>query len=56
MSNAFQVATLIGQHFEKGLLNEHKPGYEYISKVLKHNGIYYYNNFGLQLKAKKNVY
>lgn len=54
MSNAFQVATLVGQHFEKGLLNEHKLGYEYISKVLKDKGICY-NRFGLQLEVK-NVY
>lgn len=41
MSNAFQVAYLIGEHFEKGLLSEQKPGYEYISKILKDKGIYF---------------
>ncbi|KAF0732751.1 Uncharacterized protein FWK35_00028693 [Aphis craccivora] len=39
MSNAFQAASLIGQHFDKGLLNERKPGYNYISKVLEDKGI-----------------
>lgn len=39
MSNAFQTATLIGQHFDEGLLGERKPGYDYISKVLKDKGI-----------------
>jgi len=38
MSNAFQVASLIGQHYESGLLNDQKPGYDYISKVLKEKG------------------
>lgn len=41
MSNAFQVASLISEHFEKGLLKEHKPGYAYISKILKDKGIYF---------------
>lgn len=44
MSNAFQVATLIGKHFENGLLNEQKPGYNYISKILREKGIYH-NSF-----------
>lgn len=39
MSNAFQAASLIGQHFDKGLLDERKPGYSYISKVLEDKGI-----------------
>ncbi|XP_025191527.1 NADPH:adrenodoxin oxidoreductase, mitochondrial [Melanaphis sacchari] len=39
MSNAFQAASLIGQHFDKGLLSEQKAGYNYISKVLKDKGI-----------------
>lgn len=34
------MASLIGEHFEKGLLNEQKPGYDYISKVLNDQGIY----------------
>jgi len=42
MSNAFQAASLIGQHFDKGLLNERKPGYNYISKVLEDKGIYHH--------------
>ncbi len=40
MSNAFQAASLIGQHFDKGLLSEQKPGYNYISKILENKGIY----------------
>lgn len=47
MSNAFQVANLICEHFKKGLLNEHKPGYEYISKVLEDKGIFDYSDFDL---------
>ncbi|XP_060849672.1 NADPH:adrenodoxin oxidoreductase, mitochondrial [Rhopalosiphum padi] len=39
MSNAFQAASLIGQHFDKGLLSEQKPGYNYISKILENKGI-----------------
>ncbi|KAL4120621.1 hypothetical protein QTP88_013280 [Uroleucon formosanum] len=39
MSNAFQAATLIGEHYDKGLLGERKPGYDYISKVLEDIGI-----------------
>jgi len=39
MSNAFQAATLIAQHFDEGLLSERKPGYDYISKVLEDKGI-----------------
>jgi len=39
MSNAFQAASLIGQHFDKGLLSEQKPGYNCISKVLEDKGI-----------------
>ncbi|VVC38083.1 Ferredoxin-NADP+ reductase, adrenodoxin-type,FAD/NAD(P)-binding domain [Cinara cedri] len=36
MSNAFQTASLIGKDFEKGLLSDNpKPGYSYISKILK---------------------
>lgn len=38
MSNAFQAATLIGEHYDKGLLGERKPGYDYISKVLEDIG------------------
>lgn len=41
MSNAFQVASLIGQHFETGLLNEQKPGYDYISNILEKKGNYF---------------
>lgn len=41
MSNAFQAASLIGQHFETGLLNEQKPGYDYISNILEKKGIYF---------------
>lgn len=41
MSNAFQTAFLIGQHFETGLLNEQKPGYDYVSNILEKKGIYF---------------
>jgi len=47
MSNAFQVASLIGEHYDKGLLSERKPGYNYISKVLKDKGIYHYINLNI---------
>ncbi|XP_050432209.1 NADPH:adrenodoxin oxidoreductase, mitochondrial [Adelges cooleyi] len=39
MSHAFEVAALIGKHFDEGLLNEKKPGYDDISKVLKDKGV-----------------
>lgn len=42
MSNSFQVASLIGKHFDEGLLNAHKPGYSYISKVLRDKGVVIY--------------
>jgi len=40
MSNAFQVASLISKHFEAGLLNNSKPGYNYIKSILKEKGIH----------------
>lgn len=45
MSNAFQIASLIGNHFENGLLCEQKPGYDYISKLLQDKGIFLYYYF-----------
>jgi len=39
MSNAFQAASLISQHFDEGLLSEQTPGFNYISKVLEDKGI-----------------
>lgn len=39
MTNAFQVASLIGKDIDSGLLNENKPGYEYVSKILRDKGI-----------------
>lgn len=41
MTNAFQVASLIGKDIDSGVLNEKKPGYDYVSKILKNKGIYY---------------
>ncbi|XP_025405793.1 NADPH:adrenodoxin oxidoreductase, mitochondrial [Sipha flava] len=35
MSHAYQVASMINKHFDEGLLKDQKPGYDYISKLLK---------------------
>lgn len=40
MTNAFQVASLIGKDIDSGVLNHKKPGYDYVSKILKDKGIY----------------
>jgi adrenodoxin-NADP+ reductase len=40
MSHAYQVASMINKHFDEGLLKDQKPGYDYISKLLKTKGIY----------------
>lgn len=45
MSHAYQVASLISKHFDEGLLKEQKPGYDYISKLLKAQGICYNFSF-----------
>ncbi|XP_050538304.1 NADPH:adrenodoxin oxidoreductase, mitochondrial [Daktulosphaira vitifoliae] len=34
MSQAFQIAELVGKHFNEGLINEPKPGYNNISRLL----------------------
>lgn len=40
MSNAFQVASMIGKDIDSGLLNGKKPGFAHVSKILKDEGIY----------------
>lgn len=55
MSNAFETASLISQHFDKGLLSERKPGYDYIAKVLEDKGIYNHIIFLIEKKNNLNT-